>query len=53
MNWLAYICKIIGAILNGFGVVVLIIETIRFIKTNNKKQKQDSIEDIIKKEKTK
>jgi hypothetical protein len=39
--------------LNGFGVIVLIIETIRFIKTHNKQQKQDSIEDVIKKEDTK
>lgn len=51
IGWPAYV--IIGAMLNGFGVVVLIIETIRFIKTHNKQQKQDSIEDVIKKEKTK
>ncbi|PWF95572.1 hypothetical protein [Spiroplasma poulsonii] len=47
IGWPAYV--IIGAMLNGFGVVVLIIETIRFIKTHNKQQKQDSIEDVIKK----
>ncbi|KAF0850786.1 MAG: hypothetical protein EIB84_03190 [Spiroplasma poulsonii] len=51
IGWPAYV--IIGAMLNGFGVVVLIIETIRFIKTHNKQQKQDSIEDVIKKEDTK
>ncbi|RUP76524.1 hypothetical protein D6D54_05660 [Spiroplasma poulsonii] len=51
IGWPAYV--IIGAMLNGFGVVVLIIETIRFIKTHNKQQKQDSIEDVIKKEETK
>ncbi|RUO86616.1 hypothetical protein [Spiroplasma endosymbiont of Megaselia nigra] len=51
IGWPAYV--IIGAMLNGFGVIVLIIETIRFIKTHNKKQKQDSIEDVIKKEDTK
>ncbi|MBH8623533.1 hypothetical protein [Spiroplasma sp. hyd1] len=48
--WPAYV--IIGAMLNGFGVIVLIIETIRFIKTHNKQQKQDSIEDVIKKDET-
>lgn len=48
IGWPAYV--IIGAMLNGFGVVVLIIETIRFIKTHNKQQKQDNIEDVIKKE---
>ncbi|RUO85797.1 hypothetical protein [Spiroplasma endosymbiont of Megaselia nigra] len=48
IGWPAYV--IIGAMLNGFGVIVLIIETIRFIKTHNKQQKQDSIEDVIKKE---
>ncbi|UZQ30901.1 MAG: hypothetical protein OHM56_05220 [Spiroplasma phoeniceum] len=51
IGWAAYV--IIGAMLNGFGVVVLIIETIRFIKNHNKKQKQDIIEDVIKKEDTK
>ncbi|RUO85972.1 hypothetical protein, partial [Spiroplasma endosymbiont of Megaselia nigra] len=51
IGWPAYV--IIGAMLNGFGVVVLIIETIRFIKTHNKQQKQNSIEDVIKKEDTK
>lgn len=51
IGWPAYV--IIGAMLNGFGVVVLIIETIIFIKTHNKQQKQDSIEDVIKKEDTK
>ncbi|WP_253301351.1 hypothetical protein [Spiroplasma endosymbiont of Phyllotreta cruciferae] len=51
IEWPAYV--IIGAMLNGFGVVVLIIETIRFIKTHNKQQKKDSIEDVIKKEDTK
>ncbi|WP_374695839.1 hypothetical protein [Spiroplasma endosymbiont of Polydrusus formosus] len=47
VGWPTYV--IIGAMLNGFGVIVLIIETIRFIKTHKKEQKQDSIEDIIKK----
>ncbi len=51
ISWPAYV--IIGAMLNGFGVVVLIIETIRFIKTHKKEQKQDNIEDAIKKEDTK
>ncbi len=51
IGWPAYV--IIGAMINGFGVVVLIIKTIRFIKTNNKQQKQDSIEDVIKKADTK
>ncbi|WP_338966242.1 MULTISPECIES: hypothetical protein [unclassified Spiroplasma] len=51
IGWPAYV--IIGAMLNGFGVVILIIETIRFIKTHNKQQRQDSIEDVIKKEETK
>ncbi|KAF0850484.1 MAG: hypothetical protein EIB84_07425 [Spiroplasma poulsonii] len=51
IGWPAYV--IIGAMLNGFGVIVLIIETIRFIKTHNKQQKQDSIEYVIKKEDTK
>ncbi|MBW3059280.1 hypothetical protein D6D54_07605 [Spiroplasma poulsonii] len=51
IGWPAYV--IIGAMLNGFGVIVLIIETIRFIKTHKKEQKQDSIEDVIKKEDTK
>lgn len=51
IGWPAYV--IIGAMLNGFGVIVLIIETIRFIKTHKKEQKQDSIEDVIKKENTK
>lgn len=50
IGWPAYV--IIGAMLNSFGVIVLIIETIRFIKTHNKQQKQDSIEDVIKKEDT-
>lgn len=51
IGWPAYL--IIGAMLNGFGVIVLIIETIRFIKTHKKEQKQDSIDDVIKKEDTK
>ncbi len=51
IGWHAYV--IIGAMLNGFGVIVLIIETIRFIKTHKKEQKQDSIEDVIKKDETK
>ncbi|WP_158613863.1 hypothetical protein [Spiroplasma endosymbiont of Megaselia nigra] len=38
--------------LNGFGVIVLIIETIRFIKTHKKEQNKDSIKDVIKKEDT-
>ncbi len=37
----------------GAGIIVLIIETIRFIKTHKKEQKQDSIEDVIKKDETK
>ncbi|MFW4371273.1 MAG: hypothetical protein EHV01_004965 [Spiroplasma sp. hy2] len=37
----------------GAGIIILIIETIRFIKTHNKNQKQDNIEDVIKKENTK
>lgn len=48
ISWPAYI--IISAMLIGAGIIVLIIETIRFIKTHNKQQKQDSIEDVIKKE---
>ncbi|RUO85821.1 hypothetical protein [Spiroplasma endosymbiont of Megaselia nigra] len=51
IGWPAYV--IIGAMLNGFGVIVLIIETIRFIKTHKKEQNKDSIEDVIKKEDTK
>ncbi|RUO85753.1 hypothetical protein [Spiroplasma endosymbiont of Megaselia nigra] len=51
IGWPAYV--IIGAMLNGFGIIVLIIETIRFIKTHKKEQKQDNIEDVIKKEETK
>lgn len=51
IGWPAYV--IIGAMLNGFGIIVLIIETIRFIKTHKKDKKQDSIEDVIKKEDTK
>ncbi|WP_338963907.1 MULTISPECIES: hypothetical protein [unclassified Spiroplasma] len=51
IGWPAYV--IIGAMLNGFGVIVLIIETIRFIKTHKKEQNKDGIEDVIKKEKTK
>ncbi|MBW3057666.1 hypothetical protein D6D54_04755 [Spiroplasma poulsonii] len=52
ISWPAYV--IVSAMLIGAGIIVLIIETIRFIKTHNKKeQKQDSIEDVIKKEDTK
>lgn len=51
IGWPAYV--IIGAMLNGFGVIVLIIETIRFIKTHKKEIKQDSIEDVIKKRRRK
>ncbi|WP_374696846.1 hypothetical protein [Spiroplasma endosymbiont of Polydrusus formosus] len=42
VGWPTYV--IIGAMLNGFGIIVLIIETIRFIKTHKKEQKQDSID---------
>ncbi|WP_342256055.1 hypothetical protein [Spiroplasma endosymbiont of Poecilobothrus nobilitatus] len=51
ISWPAYV--IISAMLIGAGIIVLIIETIRFIKTHKKEQKQDSIEDVIKKEDTK
>lgn len=51
ISWPAYV--IVSAMLIGAGIIVLIIETIRFIKTHNKKQKEDSIEDVIKKEDTK
>ncbi|WP_348735384.1 hypothetical protein [Spiroplasma endosymbiont of Ammophila pubescens] len=51
ISWPAYV--IISAMLIGAEIIVLIIETIRFIKTHNKAQKQDSIEDVIKKEDTK
>ncbi|WP_338991767.1 hypothetical protein [Spiroplasma endosymbiont of Seladonia tumulorum] len=51
ISWPAYV--IVSAMLIGAGIIVLIIETIRFIKTHNKQQKQDSIEDVIKKEETK
>ncbi len=51
ISWPAYV--IVSAILIGAGIIVLIIETIRFIKTHNKQQRQDSIEDVIKKDKTK
>lgn len=51
ISWPAYV--IVSAMLIGAGIIVLIIETIRFIKTHNKKQKEDSFEDIIKKEETK
>ncbi|WP_348735007.1 hypothetical protein [Spiroplasma endosymbiont of Ammophila pubescens] len=51
ISWPAYV--IVSAMLIGAGIIVLIIETIRFIKTHNKKQKEDSIEDVIKKEETK
>lgn len=51
ISWPAYV--IISAMLIGAGIIILIIETIRFIKTHKKEQKQDSIEDVIKKEDTK
>lgn len=51
ISWPAYV--IVSSMLIGAGIIVLIIETIRFIKTHNKKQKEDSIEDVIKKEDTK
>ncbi len=51
ISWPAYV--IVSAILIGAGIIVLIIETIRFIKTHNKQQRQDSIENVIKKEETK
>ncbi|MFX4056973.1 MAG: hypothetical protein EHV01_001365 [Spiroplasma sp. hy2] len=51
ISWPAYV--IVSAMLIGAGIIVLIIETIRFIKTHKKEQKQDSIEDVIKKEETK
>ncbi|WP_338989320.1 hypothetical protein [Spiroplasma endosymbiont of Seladonia tumulorum] len=51
ISWPAYV--IVSAMLIGAGIIVLIIETIKFIKTHKKEQKQDSIEDVIKKEETK
>ncbi|MFJ1521939.1 hypothetical protein [Spiroplasma sp. ald] len=51
ISWPAYV--IVSAMLIGAGIIILIIETIRFIKTHNKNQKQDNIEDVIKKENTK
>ncbi len=51
ISWPAYV--IVSAMLIGAGIIVLIIETIRFIKTHKKEQKQDSIEDVIKKDETK
>lgn len=51
IGWPAYV--IVSAMLIGSGIIVLIIETIRFIKTHKKEQKRDSIEDVIKKEDTK
>ncbi len=51
ISWPAYV--IVSAMLIGSGIIVLIIETIRFIKTHKKEQKQDSIQDVIKKEDTK
>ncbi len=52
ISWPAYV--IVSAMLIGAGIIVLIIETIRFIKTHNKKEEnKDSIEDVIKKEETK
>lgn len=50
ISWPAYV--IVSAMLIGAGIIVLIIETIRFIKTHKKEQK-DSIEDVISKEDTK
>lgn len=50
ISWPAYV--IVSAMLIGAGIIVLIIETIRFIKTHKKEQKQDSIEDVIKKDET-
>ncbi|UZQ30249.1 MAG: hypothetical protein OHM56_01515 [Spiroplasma phoeniceum] len=46
ISWPAYV--IVLGMLIGAEIIVLIIETIRFIKTHNKK-KEDSIEDVIKK----
>ncbi len=37
ISWPVYV--IVSAMLIGAGIIVLIIETIRFIKTHNKKQK--------------
>ncbi|UZQ30029.1 MAG: hypothetical protein OHM56_05495 [Spiroplasma phoeniceum] len=51
ISWPAYV--IVSSMLICAGIIVLIIETIRFIKTHNKQQRQDSIEDVIKKEETK
>ncbi len=47
ISWPA--CVIVSSMLIGAGIIVLIIETIRFIKIHKKEQKQDSIEDVIKK----
>ncbi|MFW4370948.1 MAG: hypothetical protein EHV01_003290 [Spiroplasma sp. hy2] len=47
ISWPAYV--IVSAMLIGAGIIILIIETIRFIKTHNKQQRQDSIEGVIKK----
>ncbi|AHI57769.1 hypothetical protein P344_02105 [Spiroplasma mirum ATCC 29335] len=51
ISWPAYV--IVSAMLIGAGIIVLIIETIRFIKTHKKEQNRDSIEDVIKKDETK
>ncbi len=50
ISWPAYV--IVSSMLIGAGIIVLIIETIIFIKTHKKEQKQDSIEDVIKKDET-
>ena len=50
IDWPAYV--IISAMLIIGGIIVLIIETIKYIQTHNKEQK-DSIEDVIKKDDTK
>lgn len=49
IKWPAYV--IISAMLIGAGIIILIIETIKYIKTHNKKQIKD-ITDILKKEET-
>jgi phosphotransferase system glucose/maltose/N-acetylglucosamine-specific IIC component len=47
INWPEYI--VISVVLIVSGIIVSIIETFRFIKTHKKEQKQDNIEDVIKK----
>lgn len=47
IDWPAYI--IIGSVLIVAGIIVLIIETIKYIKTHDKKIKDEKLEDIIQK----